>query len=278
MSNMLSLKNVTVKRTKRTILKNITCDIPRGKLIVLVGENGAGKSTLIHTIAGNLKFEGQLHFKTREITEWDDLSLASYRAVMTQQQALNFQLGVPELIAMGRFPIAETQQQKQQRVAEFIDRLALNELANRHTDQLSGGELQRVNIARSFAQLDAFMPQHVQPKQADSKLLLLDEPTSALDLHFQHHLMKLVRTFTQMGNTAIVAIHDLNLASLYADDVMLLSAGELISYGPKDTVLTPELLEPVYRTHMHIQSHPDLHIPMIFSQPKENLNENASIN
>jgi len=278
MSNMLSLKNVTVKRGQRTILKNITCDIPQGKLIALVGENGAGKSTLIHTIAGNLGFEGQLHLKARAINEWSDIALARCRAVMTQQNALNFQFGVPELIAMGRFPIVESAQQKQKRVAEFIGHLALNKLASRHTGQLSGGELQRVNIARSFAQLDAFKPLHVQPTEADSKLLLLDEPTSALDLHFQHHLMKLVRTFTQMGNTAIVAIHDLNLASLYADEVMLLSAGELISYGPKDTVLTPELLEPVYRTHMHIQSHPDLHIPMIFSQPKENLNENASIN
>lgn len=278
MTTMLTLENITVQRGQRRVLNNINCTIPEGKLVVLVGENGAGKSTLIHTIAGNLKFDGQLHFKARAITTWDDLSLARYRAVMAQQNALNFQLGVPELIAMGRFAIVETQQQKQQRVAEFIDHLALNPLADRHTGQLSGGELQRVNIARSFAQLDAFNRRHAQSKKDGSKLLLLDEPTSALDLHFQHHLMQLVKAFTQMGNTAIVAIHDLNLASLYADEVLLLSAGELVSYGPKNSVLTPDLLEPVYRTQMHIQSHPDLHIPMIFSQPKENLNENASIN
>lgn len=272
MTNILSLNNVTVKRGQRNVLKNITCQVPEGKLIVLVGENGAGKSTLIHAIAGNLAFQGQLSVKGRDIRQWADEELARSRAVMTQQNALNFQLGVPELIAMGRFSIAESEQQKQRRVAEFVDHLNLHKLVNRHTGQLSGGELQRVNIARSFAQLDAFASQN------DSKLLLLDEPTSALDLHFQHHLMQLVRKFTAQGNTAIVAIHDLNLASLYADEVMLLSGGELINYGPKDTVLTPEFLEPVYNTQMHIQPHPDLHIPMIFSQPKELLNENASIN
>ena len=272
MTNLLSLNNVTVTRRKRNVLHNVTCQVPEGKLIVLVGENGAGKSTLIHTIAGNLHFQGQLSLKGRCIRQWSEAELACLRAVMTQQNALNFQLGVPELIAMGRFPIAESEQQKRQRVAEFIDHLDLHKLVNRHTGQLSGGELQRVNIARSFAQLDAFT------KQKHSKLLLLDEPTSALDLHFQHHLMQLVRKFTSMGNTAIVAIHDLNLASLYADEVMLLSGGELIRFGAKDTVLTPEFLEPVYGTHMHIQPHPDLHIPMIFSQPKELLNENAGIN
>lgn len=269
---MLSLQNMTVKRGKRIVLDNINCDIPEGKLVVLVGENGAGKSTLIHTIAGNLDFNGQLFFKHKSIRDWSEPELARLRAVMTQQNSLNFQLGVPELIAMGRFPISESEQTKQQRVSEFIDYLALQKLANRHTGQLSGGELQRVNIARSLAQLDAFVP------QKEHKLLLLDEPTSALDLNFQHHLMQLVRKFTRMGNSAIVAIHDLNLASLYADDVLLLNAGKLVKYGPKSTVLTPELLEPVYDTHMHIQPHPELQIPMIFSQPKESPNENASFN
>ena len=272
MENILSLNEITVKRGHRRVLNNISCQIPAGKLVVLVGENGAGKSTLIHTMAGNLKYKGELAFKGKRVSEWGETELAKVRAVMTQQNALNFQLGVPELIAMGRFAIAEPEQQKQQRVAEYVNHLNLQKLANRHTGQLSGGELQRVNIARCFAQLDAFNSEN------ESKLLLLDEPTSALDLNFQHHLMQLVRKFTSMGNTAIVAIHDLNLASLYADEVLLLSGGELINYGPKNEVLTPELLEPVYRTNMHIQPHPDLKIPMIFSQPKELLNENASIN
>lgn len=269
---MLTLNKISVTRGRRRILHDISCNIPEGKLVVLVGENGAGKSTLIHTIAGNLDFTGQLHLKQRNINSWPEKQLARLRAVMTQQQSLNFQLSVPELIAMGRFPIVESEQQKQQRVSEFIDYLALQNLSDRHTGQLSGGELQRVNIARSFAQLDAFKPQD------DTKLLLLDEPTSALDLNFQHHLMQLVREFTRMGNTAIVAIHDLNLASLYADEVMLLSSGRLIRYGVTNQVLTPELLEPVYHTQMHIQPHPELNIPMIFSQPMESPNENASLN
>lgn len=273
---MITLKNVSVNRGQRSILQNICCRIPKGKLVALVGENGAGKSTLIHTIAGNLPFNGNIDFLAQNLRDWTELSLARHRAVMSQQNTLNFQLSVPELIAMGRFPIEESQHKKTQRVMEFIDYLSLQPLAQRHTGQLSGGELQRVNIAKSFAQLDAFSSNAYTQDfdhENNNKLLLLDEPTSALDLNYQHHLMQLIRSFTRTGNTAIVAIHDLNLASLYADDVLLLNAGELVRYGTKNTVLTPELLEPVYRTHMHIQSHPNLNIPIIFSQPKESKSE-----
>ena len=273
---MITLENVSVNRGRRTILHNVSCTIPNGKLVALVGENGAGKSTLIHTIAGNLPFQGNIDFLDLNLKDWTDSALARHRAVMTQQNTINFELSVPELIAMGRFPILESEQKKQQRVMEFIDYLSLQPLAQRHTGQLSGGELQRVNIAKSFAQLDAFSssacPQGSNHEN-NNKLLLLDEPTSALDLNYQHHLMQLIRCFIQTGNSAIVAIHDLNLASLYADDVLLLNAGELVLYDTKNSVLTPDLLEPVYGTHMHIQPHPNLDIPMIFSQPKESSSE-----
>lgn len=269
---MLTLEQVTVCRGPNPVLQDINCHIDCGRLIVLIGENGAGKSTLIHSIAGNIPYQGQIHYAGKEIRQWSQEDLSRYRAVMSQQSQFNFQFAVPELLAMGRYPIAEPQAQRQKRVADYIHLFELEPLANRHTQQLSGGQLQRLNMARSMAQLDAFS------EFGTDKLLLLDEPTSALDMRHQHKLMQLVQSFVAAGNTAIVAIHDLNLASLYADEVMLLSGGRLILHGDKSAVLKKEHLEPVYQSQMFIHAHPVLDTPIIFSHPKEPYHESTSVN
>ena len=269
---MLDIQQLRVIRGRTSVLQNINCAIESGKLIVLIGENGAGKSTLLHAIAGNIHYQGNIHYGDQEIRQWRCEELARYRAVLSQQSQFNFQFSVPELIAMGRYPLTESKAQQQQRVADFIRLLDLETLAERNTEQLSGGQLQRVNMARCLAQLDAFS------EFASGKLLLLDEPTSALDMRHQHRLMQIVQRFVAEGNTAIVAIHDLNLASLYADEVLLLSQGRLIKHGEKAQVLSQKFLEPVYQSHMFIHHHPRLNTPIIFSQPKETRHENSSTN
>ncbi|BDX05268.1 heme ABC transporter ATP-binding protein [Planctobacterium marinum] len=267
---MLQLQSVNVSRGHSKILSNLSCTIKPGKLVALVGENGAGKSTLLHAIAGSLPFNGQIRLLNKPLSDWPAKVLAQSRAVMMQQNALNFHFEVPEFIAMGRFAIQESNVQKQKRVAQLIQLLDLQSLIQRHTGQLSGGQLQRVNMARCLAQLDAFS------EGCRNKLLLLDEPTSALDLRYQHRLLQVTKDFVQTGNSAIVAIHDMNLASLYADEVILLHKGQLLRHDESQAVLTPELLEPIYHTRMHIEPHPILNVPMIFSQPAETDNEITS--
>lgn len=269
---MLKIDNISVFRGERKTLDGVNCEIKSGKLVALVGENGAGKSTLLHAIAGSLPFAGQIKFLGRSLQHWQDSELARCRAVMMQQSQLNFEFDVPEFIAMGRFAIPESNSQKQRRVNDFVQLLNLEELTHRHTGQLSGGQLQRVNMARCLAQLDAFS------ENCQDKLLLLDEPTSALDLRFQHHLLEVVKAFVRCGNSAIVAIHDLNLASLYADEVILLNQGKLLIQGSTDSVLTPARLEPIFHTRMHVEPHPVLNVPMIFSQPAETDHEISSLN
>lgn len=268
---MISLDSVSVTRGSRKTLDNVSLTIGEGQLVALIGENGAGKSTLIKALAGQLPFDGLIQFKGRDINQWQDLQLASQRAVLSQQHNLPFVFGVPELVAMGRYAIDEPHGRCYQKVEDYLDMVGLASFANRKTDELSGGELQRLQMARCLAQLDAFSGSE------QSKLLILDEPTSALDLRHQHQVLQLVKEFVAVGNTAIIAIHDLNLASLYADVAVVLKHGQLIEYGPTKEVFNEPLLERVYQTNMHILSHPFTDVPMIFTEPKETSNERTSI-
>lgn len=267
---MLKFENVSVSLGNKTILNGVEGQVGVGQFVALIGENGAGKSTLLHTLSGNLSYQGSVEFYQREMSTWDEEQLAIARAVLTQQFSLSFDFSVPELIAMGRHPYAETQLQCYERVSQYIELLDIAKLSERGTRTLSGGELQRVQMARCLAQLDAFT--------ADSagKLMLLDEPTSALDLRHQHRLLQLTKAFVKKGNSAIVVIHDLNLASLYADSIIILSQGKIVVQGEPKQVLTQHTLEQVYHTPMYVKQHPELALPMIFSEPQELVNEIAS--
>lgn len=260
---MLELIEMGIKRGSRQILQGLNVAIDKGEVVALVGENGAGKSTLLHTLAGSLPYSGRVLFHDQPLSEWDTDSLATERAVLLQHQSVAFSFSIPEIIGMGRSAIAESRQHREARVGDFISLLALEAMIERPITQLSGGERQRVFMAKCLAQLDAFA------QNSEQKLMLLDEPTSALDIRHQHQLLTLVRQFADQGNTAIVAIHDLNLASSYADKILLLHRGTAIAFGTPEQVLTKVKLETAYDTPMHIGYHPDLNKLMIFSEPKE---------
>lgn len=271
---MLKLQQVTVKRGHRTIFSDINCQIEPGQLVALVGENGAGKSTLLHAIAGSLPYLGDICLLDKNLKQWDEFELATKRAVLTQHHNNAFAFGIPELISMGRHLLSEPRTQSHKRVNEYIQLLELEGLLGRTTQQLSGGELQRVYFAKCLAQLDAFAKTDTNLNRG---LMLLDEPTSALDLRHQHRLLQLVRQYCNQQNSAVVAIHDLNLASLYADKVLLLHNGKLHAFGSPEQVLTRHNLEAVYQTSMHVTQHPTYDYQMIFSEPKDLSYETRSI-
>lgn len=262
---LLTAEELCIVRGKHTVLSNFTATVAPGELIVLVGENGAGKSSLLHALAGRLASQGTIKFQQKSMTDWTPAALAKQRAVMQQSETAMFAFRVAELVKMGRYPYAETRHQQQHNVHRYLTAMNLNHFASRAITELSGGERQRVQMARCLAQLDALS------EQCHNKLLFLDEPTSALDLRHQHQLLTTVRHFVKQGNSAIVALHDVNLAGLYADRVWLLHNGQLWAEGLPSEVLTQAYLESVYETRMHIQPHPIHHRPMIFSEPKENL-------
>ncbi|TMP27340.1 heme ABC transporter ATP-binding protein [Pseudoalteromonas rubra] len=258
---MLECHNLTVFRAGKQVLNKVSLTLEAGQFIVLLGENGAGKSTLLSAICDDIPYSGQILWHGHALDTLDPLTLATQRAVLLQHNRVNFAFNTAELIAMGRYPYQESSAEQAVVVDKLITLLALEKLARREVTQLSGGEFQRAQFARCLAQLNAHDP------DTQNKLMLLDEPTSALDLHHQHRVLSAAQRFARQGNTVVAVLHDLNLASLYADRILLLDQGQIRSDGPPQDVLRRDVLQPIYQTGMQINLHPGYNIPMIFSEP-----------
>ncbi|MBQ4836171.1 MULTISPECIES: heme ABC transporter ATP-binding protein [Pseudoalteromonas] len=258
---MLECKNISITRGTKRIIHDLSFTAHQGEFIVLLGENGAGKSTLLSAICDDLYYSGEVLLNEQSIHVLDPQTLATQRAMLLQNNRVNFAFSAAELIAMGRYPYHETAQAQADVVNDIITQMSLEALADRDVTVLSGGEFQRVQFARCIAQLNA------HNTQTTGKLMLLDEPTSALDLHHQHVTLSKAKSFAEQGNTVIAVLHDLNLASLYADRILLLHHGIIYHDGKPQDVLRPEVLQPIYRAGMQINLHPSFEIPMIFSEP-----------
>lgn len=258
---MLECHNLDITRGKKHIIKDLSFKAGQGEFIVLLGENGAGKSTLLSAICDDISYLGEVNFNGQPIQQYDTQALATKRAMLLQNNRVNFSFNAAELIAMGRYPYYETTQAQAEAVNEIIQVMSLETLADRDITVLSGGEFQRIQFARCIAQLNA------HKSTTTGKLMLLDEPTSALDLHHQHSTLSKAKSFAEQGNTVIAVLHDLNLASLYADRILLLHNGYIHKDGKPQDVLRPEVLQPIYRAGMQINLHPSFSIPMIFSEP-----------
>lgn len=208
-----------------------------GELLAIVGPNGAGKSTLLSMLSGYRRCEqGTLQLDGRLLHEWAITALASRRALVAQQEPAGFDWRVEELVCLGSNP-------EKKLVAELLDDLDLIHLAKRSVLSLSGGECQRVMVARGVCQLLSKR----SPTAKDGGLLLLDEPTSALDIGQQQRLMRQLRTWAEQHRMAIVCVlHDLNLASIYADRVWLLHQGRRVEHGKPRHVLTAATIAKVY--------------------------------
>ncbi|WP_448552422.1 ATP-binding cassette domain-containing protein [Thalassotalea montiporae] len=276
---VISFRELNITRGQQRILSDATGHIFSGELVALIGENGAGKSTLLHALAGQIPATGCIELHGKALSDWPVPELAKYRAVLNQHNALPFAFSVPELVAMGRYQMIESNAERNDKVARYIAEVELSHKVSRKVNQLSGGELQRLQFARCLAQLDAPVKSAIPESKIDElqtaesnnqeqqapKLMLLDEPTAALDLRHQHSLLKSVKYFTEQGNSAIVAIHDLNLAALYADKVMLIKDGKLAYQGSPQAVLTSEILSQTYQTPINVMPYPQANVPMVYS-------------
>ena len=258
---MLNFNKVNIHRGRETVLQSVNGDVKPGELIAIIGENGAGKSTLLKAITGELPFEGQLTFHNKDISAYQPNELARHRAVMSQHLSLPFDIPVCEFVGMGRFHFNESNEKTYQAVEQVLSAAGLSDYIYRTTAQLSGGEFQRLQLARCLAQLDALSP------NCNNKLMLLDEPTSALDLRYQHKLLHLVKEFTNAGNAALIAIHDLNLAAIYASQIWLIDQRTLRRVGKAHEILSESVLTDVYQTPMKVFEHPSISNPIIYSSP-----------
>ena len=238
------LQQVGYRVDQTTILDAISCEIPAAQWVGILGPNGAGKSTLLRMLAGVLApSAGSVWLADRPLAEWSTAERARQLAFAPQRTELSFPFQVREIVAMGRTPYLRRWQQESEedeRIIESALRLTETvELAERNVLTLSGGELQRVILARALAQRPRF--------------LLLDEPTSSLDLRHQFDLIAILEALVGQGVTVLTAVHDLNLAARVCSTLLLLRGGQLYATGAPQQVLTAETIRGVYDVDVVIQ-------------------------
>ncbi|OTA20705.1 hemin importer ATP-binding subunit [Xenorhabdus beddingii] len=254
--NLLEAKNLNYFIGQRQIIRDISLSIRQGEVVAIIGPNGAGKSTLLRLLTGYISPDsGECRLKGVPISRWPTQQLARIRAVMRQYSSLSFPFSVEEVIAMGRVPHENAH--KKVAIDEAIALTECEALRKRNYQQLSGGEQQRVQLARVLAQL-----WHPEPTES---CLFLDEPTSALDLYHQQHTLRLVHRLTRQHPMAVCCVlHDLNLAALYADKIILLHKGKLVASGTPQDVLRDDILKQWYQADLGVIQHPETQQPQVY--------------
>jgi iron complex transport system ATP-binding protein len=246
--NMLRIENLSVSYGPRHVLGNVSLEVNSGEVLALIGPNGAGKSTLVRAVSGVVAVQsGKVRTNGNDLLSLPPMQRARFLAVVPQVVSMPPAYTVWETVLLGRAPYLNFLGQVSVRDEE-VARLALAkvdalDLAERRVGELSGGEQQRVLLARALAQA--------------TPILLLDEPTTNLDLHYQVSFMEIVRTLAHTDGLAVlIALHDLNLAARYANRVALLVAGKIKAVGTPRQVLTPELISAAYHLPVQVVSHP----------------------
>lgn len=240
---MIDVEHVSFSYDKRkAILDDVSFSIGRGEVFGVLGPNGTGKTTIIKCINRILKPDaGEIRFDGRSIRTMRQRDIAKIMAYVPQYMSSFFNLTVVEAVMMGRLPYAGRRYSAEdERIAfEVIEKMNLEPFAFRSIREMSGGERQRVFIARAMAQ---------QPQ-----VIILDEPTSSLDVHNQLFILNTIAQLSRReGITIIMTIHDLNLASLFCDTVLMLRDGHVFAMGPAQEVLTEENIHVMYRVRTRI--------------------------
>lgn len=251
----LKLEGLTVSYGDRLALQEISLEVPRGQVVALIGPNGAGKSTLIRAASGILPMQrGSVRTNGEEFTSLSPMQRARCMAVVPQAVSMPPAFTVWETVLMGRTPylnfLGQTSPSDDVIVRRALQRVDALDFAERRVGELSGGEQQRILLARALAQ--------------STPILLLDEPTAHLDMQYQVALMQTICQLAHEDHLAVmIALHDLNLAAHYADRVALLVQGRLEAIGTPAQVLTPERISQAYHLPVQVVPHPFLQVPLI---------------
>jgi iron complex transport system ATP-binding protein len=255
MSDGLAISRVTVRLGTQIIVDDISFDSRPGTITGLIGPNGAGKSTLMRAILGLTPLHsGTVTFDGTDLVALPRRARAQVAAFVEQGSSTDARLTAREVVTLGRIPFQSVWQATPSPAdLELVDaamgEVAMSRFADRLYHTLSGGEQQRVQIARALAQQPA--------------LLMLDEPTSHLDVHAQLAALQLLRRLARAGATVVLALHDLNLAAAYCDSLAVLNFGKQVAFGPPEAVLTPALMRDVYSVSATLLTHPANGRPLI---------------
>ena len=238
MNAIIKAQNISVSINEKEIVHGISLDIPEGKVTAIIGPNGCGKSTTLKALSRILPYKGSVTFKGQEMSTLSQREFAKCLAILTQSPQAPSDLTVNDLVEMGRFPhrgfLGRAGKDDKEHVEWALEQTGVNEMRYRLLNTLSGGERQRAWIAMALAQ---------RPE-----VLLLDEPTTYLDICHQLEIMQLIGRLNQeLGLTVVMVVHDLNHAIMYADHVVVVKAGQLVTSGAPREIITADLLADVFK-------------------------------
>jgi iron complex transport system ATP-binding protein len=241
-------------RSEKRALDGVSMSVPTGALYAVLGPNGSGKSTLMRALMGLVAIEGgETLIGGRNTRSWERRELAKVVGAVPQMEHMAFPLRVDAFVGMGRYPhlgpLRPEGDQDRSAIAKALDQCDVTELASRDIMSLSGGELQRVRIARALAQ--------------DPAALVLDEPTASLDIRHEMSIFQLLRSSADRGMTVLLITHNINLAARFADRILLLDGGRVASEGEVGDVFQKEILEKVYGWPVSIREDPDSGAPQL---------------
>ena len=259
---MISVDNIAVQIGQRRILDGVTLYAGAGEVTVIIGPNGSGKSTLIKALCRDHAYNGSISINGRDVAQTDLATAATLRAVLPQASSLPFPFTVREVVALGLtagrpgVPMNALRSLPDAALAQ-VD---LTGFAGRFYGELSGGEQQRVQLARVLCQV------WVPVLDGVPRFLFLDEPVSSLDIRHQLMIMDVARQYAAAGGGVIAILHDLNLAAMYADHIVALREGKVAGAGKPQEVLTDALIARVFDCPLRVGALPGRAIPFVLPQ------------
>ncbi|MFK5970472.1 MAG: ABC transporter ATP-binding protein [Candidatus Marithrix sp.] len=237
--NSLEVQQVGIKIEEHWLIRNVSLKLPKNKFTVLIGPNGAGKTTLLKLLAGLWQpTEGKVILNGNNLHQFKRIELAKQLTFVPQNSNINFAFTVKDIVMMGRNPHLRRFQPITglEHVKQAMKRTDISHLADRLVTTLSGGEMQRVIIARSLA--------------TQANIILLDEPTASLDISHAIEILELLQELVTEGHTIILSIHDINLAIRYADNIILINQGNIIAHGSPNQILTDDIMSNIFKVNV----------------------------
>jgi len=254
---LLKVDKVAFNIKEKYLVKDIDLEFGEGQFTVIMGQNGAGKSTLLKILANSLKSsKGTVEYNGTNIHDFHALELAKLRAVLSQHYDITFPITVDDIIIMGRYPhFKNVPSHEDNQICENVmEMLNIQDLKGREYGTLSGGEAQKVQMARVLAQIW---------EKEKSKILFLDEPVSNLDMKYQHQILGIAQKISRENCIVIAVLHDINLSINYADRIVFMKDG-LIKYVLNDLKeLTEEIIFDIFNVKAKIINNPFTDKPLV---------------
>lgn len=253
---MIKVRELSYKAGGKKLLDSLSFDAHKGELLAILGANGAGKSTLMKLLCREIKpFRGTIMINNKELNNYRLEDLARTRAVLSQHNTISISFQVNELVLMGRYPHF----QQKPTAADFkivnqvMEETGITHLASRDYNTLSGGEQQRVQLARVIAQI----------YDSPNACLFLDEPTNGLDLQYQQQIMELSRSLADRGYCVICILHDINFASRFADRILMLKNGKKVAEGLPVEVISCEHIQETFSIKVKLMECEGYNCPLV---------------